>query len=873
MPANLPNQATKRPRQTVAAELPDRIGLPALLTFTSALTNSADIDDILTTVTISSLATLGAQSSSVWFFDRPMGKLTRMAKRGAIRPKTLRVTTHPVLRTLRRQDRPTLIGPHDRDAASLRKIFGADNLLIVPIIVNRKPLGLLVLTRPASDPWLADQTALAAVIGQQSALAIANATRVSQLAHSNTVLEEHHRKLQKLYQLLERLTDVETEEELLKRIPELACDALEYNYAVLERLEGRSLRLLHYAVRQPASSQVETLLASQYPGVVTPRGLVKDAFALSQPVAVHDPASDPRVRRRFAKEYFSTMAVFPVMVSDRPIGTVLVANHIGGRPLQTADLELLSVFSKICAYALAGARFTIQQQHLVEIASIRGTTLKEYTDKIVNYLPAVVAAKAAVIALPDASGTLRPVAATKSSLLSRPYQHWLKQLKRRHYAARYAGPHPRLPKRLPRLRQSLTTPILYDREVLGLVHIFRPVTGNFSPENLGTAKVVATRIGYVIKILDLVKSLRNERQQFSSIVHGSADGILSIDKDDQIQFFNPAMEKLTGWREEEVIGQTCAATFNPRGTDGGRFDFTVLRRATRRRGRTPVRDASLKTKSGQRRWVGITAAPLGENEYSHTIVVIRDITEQREMQQRQREFVSIASHELRTPITALLGYLSLMEDATDNQKRTRQFTRRAQKAAIRLSELVEDLLNVARMEDGRLPLRLKPLRPGVILDDVIAHLRPSAERKRITFSHTSALRRTDLVRADRGKLTRVFANLLDNAIKYTASGGRIAVSVRPLKKVIRIRITDNGIGIHPKNLERIFEKFFREYTELSVPAGGTGLGLFITKELVERQGGRLSITSAQNEGTTATVELPRYVSRSRLASQTSRPSS
>jgi PAS domain S-box-containing protein len=701
---------------------------------------------------------------------------------------------------------------------------------------------------------------LAGSTGRLIALAISGAVNISQMVSAQTTLQGHTRKLQRLFQVLDRFSKVHTEEEILEMIPKLTCTALEYNYALVERIEGSQLKIIGTATRKPARSSFTTTITKQGPRAIFSGGLAEQVLASNELMVITQPASDPRVRRRFAKDNFAELVVAPLIVGGRQIGVVYAAHHTGSPALQTADLELLSVFMKICDYALSNIFYVTHRRRGIDISRIPAGSVEEFIGEVVSQLPGVVGARHAVIALPDQHGVLVPMAATAQRSLTDPYRHWLAALPFRRFNFRLPGFPETDDPDLHLIDGSLISPILYEKENLGVVHLFNRISGNFSEEDLATIRAVATRIGYVLKNLELVHSLRDERQQFASIVRGSADGLLSLDAGGQVEFINPAMEDLTGYREAEVVGKTCDEVFDPRDETGEPFDFTWAQPGRRRT--APVRNATILTKSGTRRWVGITTAPdITDHKGTHTIVVVRDITEQRELQQRQTEFVAIASHELRTPITALTGYLSLLQGGQSNSKeQLNHFVDRAYHAATRLQELVEDLLNVARIEEGRLALKLKPLNPTQVLGDIITNLRPSLSRKKLSLEVYNRLEPRDEIRADPTKLTQIFANLIDNAIKYTPEGGRIKVTTQASARFITISVSDDGIGIHPDNLERIFEKFFREYTELSVTAGGTGLGLFITRELIERQGGKLKITSAQGKGTTATVRFPRSTS-------------
>lgn len=245
------------------------------------------------------------------------------------------------------------------------------------------------------------------------------------------------------------------------------------------------------------------------------------------------------------------------------------------------------------------------------------------------------------------------------------------------------------------------------------------------------------------------------------------------------------------------------------------------------------------------------------------IGTVHDITEQYELMQRQRDFVSIASHELRTPITALIGYIAMLQSAGSSPTQQRRFISRAHAAANRLSSLIEDLLNVARLEEGRTTFEYTIFHPHQLVRSAIEDFTPRAQERQQQLKVRNRLESTDAVKADAEKLRQAISNLIDNAIKYTPAEGHISVTLEHDGRWIAIRIKDDGIGIHPANIERVTDKFYREYSEMSVAAGGTGLGLFITRELVERQGGQLVITSEVDHGTTVSIRMPRVRRRSR----------
>ena len=343
-------------------------------------------------------------------------------------------------------------------------------------------------------------------------------------------------------------------------------------------------------------------------------------------------------------------------------------------------------------------------------------------------------------------------------------------------------------------------------------------------------------------------------QQLASVVESTAEAIISRSLDGTILTWNAGAERLYGYQADEVIGKPVSILV-PENIP--RDDLEITKQIGR--GERIGRYITLRRrKDGGTVMVELAVSPLKDSRGGVIAVatVCRDITAQESVMSRQREFVSIASHELRTPLTALTGYLSLAT-GTDDASQSRVFVDRAYKAARRLTDLVEDLLQVARLEEDRASFAITTVHPDEVVCESVEELRSQAEHKKIRVSVHSELTKRDAIRVDRTRFHQVLRNILDNAVKYTPSGGRVSVRSTVRDSGIRIRIRDSGIGIDPQNLNKIFEKFFREYTELSVSAGGTGLGMFITKQLVERQGGSLQVRSRRNAGTTVTVTFPR----------------
>lgn len=367
-----------------------------------------------------------------------------------------------------------------------------------------------------------------------------------------------------------------------------------------------------------------------------------------------------------------------------------------------------------------------------------------------------------------------------------------------------------------------------------------------------------TRVRSVIGLPTDVAALtgqENVNAQLAAVVQSSQDAILSVSLDGLIVTWNAGAEQMYGYKASQMVGRSIEIIF-PTERKG---EFRRMLKAIES-GQSVYRYTTQRlAKSGDLIDVSVTVSPIRDR---HGAVVgassiAKDISQEQNLARRQQEFVSITSHELRTPLTALTGFLSLAEAEGDPDRKDK-FIERAFLAARRLTTLTEDLLQVARLEEDRVTFQSRVMRPARVVAELVEEVRPMIEGRGLELTYTEVEPKAQ-IKADKARLLQVVRNLLDNATKYTPSGGKIEVTVKGNGKSVAVSIRDNGVGIDPKNLDRIFEKFFREYHGQSVAAGGAGLGLFITKELVERQGGDLTITGRRNRGTTAIIRFPRYV--------------
>lgn len=229
----------------------------------------------------------------------------------------------------------------------------------------------------------------------------------------------------------------------------------------------------------------------------------------------------------------------------------------------------------------------------------------------------------------------------------------------------------------------------------------------------------------------------------------------------------------------------------------------------------------------------------------------------KEVDQMKDEFISIASHELRTPLTSIKGYTSLIMEGDYGKVENAgmyQGLERIMTSTQRLEALVEDLLNVSRIEQGRLSVENKDIEIEPIIEEIVSQLSVTAEQKNLKLVYEKASEKLPHLSADPERLKQILINLIGNAIKYTETGS-VTVNNEIKDNELRIKITDTGIGISPEGQKNLFQKFYRVKTDKTESVQGTGLGLWITKQLIELMGGKIFLESIEGKGTQVTIVL------------------
>jgi PAS domain S-box-containing protein len=339
--------------------------------------------------------------------------------------------------------------------------------------------------------------------------------------------------------------------------------------------------------------------------------------------------------------------------------------------------------------------------------------------------------------------------------------------------------------------------------------------------------------------------------QLAAIVEHCNDAIIATTLDGTILTWNRGAERLYGYTDEEVRGRHVSLLQSYK-REGGDLFQKIMRGE-----RVEQLELVNLTKDGRKIDVALTVSPMLDRsgEVIGASTIVRDVTDRKHLEQLKDEFVSTVSHELRTPLTAIKGFIELVVDgdAGPLSDAQREFLQIAARNTDRLGNLINDLLDVNRIECQQFEIRSEPTDLGAVLEDVVATFRPLAQAKGLEFRfHIDSLPQ---LLGDGPRLVQVFSNLISNAIKYTPQG-EVGLRARRAQAGIEVVVHDSGIGLSREEQGQLFTKFFRGRNPVVTDTGGTGLGLVVAKAIIERHQGRIEVASVPGEGTHLRVVLP-----------------
>jgi signal transduction histidine kinase len=354
--------------------------------------------------------------------------------------------------------------------------------------------------------------------------------------------------------------------------------------------------------------------------------------------------------------------------------------------------------------------------------------------------------------------------------------------------------------------------------------------------------------------------IESEKEKTLAIISSLTDPIIVLDNEDKISLFNSAAQKTLGLRFSD-FGTKIE---NKNNFDLGNFKGTIRRDFIFRKivNQEDVtknnEEISLVNENQNFVFKVLTEQIIGKDkEYLGTMKIFYDLTREKMIDKMKSEFISIAAHQLRTPLSAIKWVIQMVldEDAGKLNKEQKELLTKGFQSNERMITLVNDLLDVSRIEDGRYEYDLKEGNLQDVIEVVIENIEKMIAKNHIKFVLEKAEKLPNVV-MDKERITLAFQNLLDNAVKYTPEYGSVAVKIIEEKGYLKISIKDDGAGIPKEDQSKLFSKFFRASNVVRMETEGTGLGLFISKNIIEKHGGTISIQSEEGHGTEAVFTIP-----------------
>jgi signal transduction histidine kinase/GAF domain-containing protein len=683
-------------------------------------------------------------------------------------------------------------------------------------------------------------------------------------------------------------------------------DRLVQNVGLLLEIPSCSVALL-----DPHTGDLETCAALS----AGPDGLRRTRFrpnegvagwvaAHLQPLRLEDAARDPRFKPLGDAQVGSVLCV-PLMDGDQLLGT-LTATSPRPHAFDERRERLLQVFADQAVLAITKARQAQEvSAQAAKLATLLGAAraltssldTQEFFRQIIASIQQVAACDDAVIyAFDEHANMLRVVAGLGRRVerldgaripVSDPHSvaAWVAQHRR---ARRVSPGHATIGQVTEAFLAGdplalLCVPLESNQRLRGVITLARPI--DFTSSELRTMLDLATIVAAALENVELYQTALTERQQQAAIFAAGSDGIAIVDASLNIIEANEAFARLTGVPMAELPGKHCCAVLNMGASDCGlcsgsgacliagavAADEALPHVECEVQPLQPMQpdDPAMAYRERQSqasrpllphpvsRFIDLSVTPVNAPQGRRALLIGRDVTALREMEQMKANFLSMVSHELRSPLQAISGFLDVILSgmAGPLTQEQHKFMRRARAGSEHLTALVDDLLLISRRDAGQFSLN----RESIDLEQLLIEAHDEVELMAADTGVTLTIRRLSglpKIAADGPRLRQVLRNLLTNAIKFTPLGGSITLLATYDATFVRLSVTDTGVGIAPEHLARIFDRFYQVETA-NARGRGQGLGLAIARIIVEGHGGTIDVSSAPGQGSTFTVVLPR----------------
>lgn len=405
-------------------------------------------------------------------------------------------------------------------------------------------------------------------------------------------------------------------------------------------------------------------------------------------------------------------------------------------------------------------------------------------------------------------------------------------------------------------------PLIAGQLVVGVIFVFRSYPSVFSGNDRALLQSFADQAAIALHNARLYTQVSREKQRLDALLDTAADGILIIAPDHTIERCNPALARMLGVRGEEVRGTLHEALIQwDKRVQGQTLEQAELGGWPLTPNSTLYIEGDLKRKGQHSLAVGITYSSLmsPEGKLVNILATVRDITHFREAEEIKSTFISIISHELKTPVALIKGYVGTLrrEDAVWEREVIQDSLAVIEEEADRLTELIENLLDASRLQAGALKVNASDVNLVTLVEHIAERFSTQTTQHQIVVDFSAGF---PIVLADENRLTQVISNLISNAIKYSKEGGEIRIRGQARANQVVICVSDQGPGIAAEDIPHVFDRFYRSI-DASRTTKGAGLGLFLARAVIEAHGGRIWVDPKPGEGARICFSLPRDENR------------
>jgi PAS domain S-box-containing protein len=396
------------------------------------------------------------------------------------------------------------------------------------------------------------------------------------------------------------------------------------------------------------------------------------------------------------------------------------------------------------------------------------------------------------------------------------------------------------------IKTVVALPVRTKDQVLAVMWVGYGAVRQFEASEVGLLSTLASQMAVLIENARLFQATEGGRRRLEAILTSTTDAVLVTDREDRVLLVNPAAERafhvVAGTVAGQKIGEAGLAPILVRILEEPLTPSEALAREV------PLPD-------GRIWYANVSAILSADGERIGRVAVMRDITHLKQLDELKSEFVATVSHDLRAPLTFMRGYATMLPMVGGLNDKQREYLEKILRGIGQMGELIDDLLDLGRIEAG-VGLERKPCHLGAVLVEAVDSVRARATSVKGLTLRLEPAEDVAIISGDAALLRQAVTNLVDNALKYSPNGGTVTVGLSLRNGQAVIRVADTGIGIAPEDQVRLFEKFYRIKRRDTVNIRGTGLGLAIVKSIVERHGGRVWVESELDKGSTFYISLP-----------------